>query len=322
MKFRSVVATSATAVLAVGGVTMMAAPAQADLVTTCSGHGGAITLPTDLVVPTGESCYLDGTTVQGDVTVNEEANLHIVGGEIEGEVMVEPDGYFDSSDSSLAGEVTNKGSYGTYLENSTGEGLNAVPVEDVDNDGFVYVIDSSISSVAAEVGGVYVSGSRISQGAESDGAEYTDIVDSVLRGDLTVNGSRSGGILCDSEVLGAVSYTDGAGPVAVGAGEQENFCDFVNYIDGDLTVTDISGGAYIDNNIIGGALVTENNSPVAEVGDNNRVRGDLDTEEVALSTFGAEVMAEFEAHEAELEAEVEELRSETIEEALESGPAF
>src|SRR5690625_6425046 len=110
MKFRSVVATSATAFLAVGVVTVMAAPAQADLVTTCSGHGGAITLPTDLVVPTGESCYLDGTTVQGDVTVNEEANLHIVGGEIEGEVTVEPDGYFDSSDSSLAGEVTNKGS--------------------------------------------------------------------------------------------------------------------------------------------------------------------------------------------------------------------
>ena len=155
---------------------------------------------------------------KNDLTVRD--NLHIVGGEIEGEVTVEPDGYFDSSDSSLAGEVTNKGSYGTYLENSTGEGLNAVPVEDVDNEGFVYVIDSSISSVTAEVGGVYVSGSRISQGAESDGAEYTDIVDSVLRGDLTVNGSRSGGILCDSEVLGAVSYTDGAGPVAVGAGDQ------------------------------------------------------------------------------------------------------
>src|SRR5699024_5528697 len=139
-------------------------------------------------------------------------------------------------------------------ENSTGEGLNAVPVEDVDNDGFVYVIDSSISSVAAEVGGVYVSGSRISQGAESDGAEYTDIVDSVLRGDLTVNGSRSGGILCDSEVLGAVSYTGGAGPVAVGAGEEENFCDFVIDIDGDLTVTHVCGGDCEHNTIIGGVV--------------------------------------------------------------------
>src|SRR5699024_12254612 len=98
MKFRSVVATSATAFLAVGGVTVMAAPAQADLVTTCSGHGGAITLPTDLVVPTGESCYLDGTTVQGDVTVNEEANLHIGGGEVDGGVPGAPAGYVDTSD--------------------------------------------------------------------------------------------------------------------------------------------------------------------------------------------------------------------------------
>ena len=322
MKFRSVVAASATAALAIGGVTLLATPAQADLVTMCSGHGGSVTLPTDLAVPTGENCYLDGTVVQGDVTVNEGANLHIVGGEIEGEVTVEPGGYFDSSDSSLAGEVVNKGSYGTYLEDSTGEGLNAVPAEGADNNGFVYVIDSSIGSVAAEVGGVYVSGTRISEGVESDGAEYTDIVDSVLRGDLTVDGSQSGGVLCDSEVLGAVSYTGGTGPVAVGAGAQEGFCTSVNYIDGDLTVTGVSGGAYIDNNIIGGALVTAENSPVAEIGDNNRVRGGVDTEEVALSTFGADVIEEFEVHEAELDAEVEELRSETIEEALEAGPAF
>lgn len=322
MKLRSAVAASATAALAVGGVTLMATPAQADLVTLCSGHGGAITLPTDLAVPAGESCYLDGTVVQGDVTVNEDANLHIIGGEIEGEVTVESDGYFDSSDSSLADEVTNKGSYGTYLEDSTGAGLSAVPAEGADNNGFLYVIDSSVSSLAAEVGGVYVNGTRISEGVEADGVEYADIVDSVLRGDLSVNGSESGGILCDSEVLGAVSYTGGAGPVAVGAGEQEGFCASVNYIDGDLTVTGISGGAYVDNNIIGGSLVTADNSPVAEIGDNNRIRGDVDTEEVALSTFGAEVIEEFEAHESELEAEVEEMRSETIEEALEAGPAF
>lgn len=322
MKFRSAVAASATAALAVGGVSLMATPAQADLVTLCSGHGGAVTLPTDLAVPAGESCYLDGTVVQGDVTVNEDANLHIVGGEIEGEVTVETGGYFDSSDSSLTGEVTNKGSYGTYLEDSTGAGLSSVPAEGADNNGFVYVIDSSISSVAAEVGGVYIGGTRVGEGVESDGAEYTDIVDSVLRGDLTVTDSRSGGILCDSEVLGAVSYTGGTGPVAVGAGEQEGFCSFVNYIDGDLTVTGVSGGAYIDNNIIGGALVTADNSPVAEIGDNNRVRGGVDTEEVALSTFGADVIAEFENHEAELDTEVEELRSETIEEAMEAGPAF
>lgn len=324
MKLGSKIAAStATAALAIGGVTLMAAPAQADLVTLCSGHGGEITLPTDLKVPSGASCFLDGTVVQGDVTVEQDANLHIIGGAIEGEVSVDSDAYFDASDTTVDGDVVNSGSYGTYLEDGTSvAALRAQAAEGAANDGFVYVVDASAASVDATTGELYLNGGRVADGVNADGVVYADIYDSVVRGDLLVNGSASGGILCDSEVLGNVTYSDGSGPVAVGAGENDDFCASVNYVDGDLSVTGVSGGAYIDNNIIGGALVTENNSPVAEVGDNNRVRGDLDTEEVALSTFGAEVMAEFEAHEAELEAEVEELRSETIEEALESGPAF
>ncbi|MEE2048141.1 hypothetical protein Q7689_32940, partial [Nocardiopsis tropica] len=74
MKLRSKVAVLATTALAVGGVTLMASPAQADLVTLCSGHGGAVTLPTDLAVPAGKNCFLDGTVIQGDITVRQGAN--------------------------------------------------------------------------------------------------------------------------------------------------------------------------------------------------------------------------------------------------------
>ncbi|WP_159942781.1 MULTISPECIES: hypothetical protein [unclassified Nocardiopsis] len=323
MKLRSKVAAIATTALAIGGVTMAAAPAHADLVTLCSGHGGAITLPTDLAVPAGKSCYLDGTVIQGDVTVRQGANLHIVGGEIEGQVIVQKDGYFDAQESTVADRVVNRGSYGTYLEDSSaGAALRTVPVEGGNTDGFAYVVDSSVRNVNAEVGSVYLSGSRVSGAFKATGVEYADIYDSVVRGALTVTDPASGGILCDSEVIGSATYTGGTGPVAVGAGETEGFCSSVNYVDGDLTVTGVSGGVYIDNNIVGGDLVTSGNNPTAQIGDNNRVRGGVLTQEVALRSLSAAVVEEIEAHEEELAEEVEEARSETIDEAMAAGPAF
>lgn len=323
MKLGSKIAAStATAALAIGGVTLMAAPAQADLVTLCSGHGGAITLPTDLKVPAGASCFLDGTVVQGDVTVEGDANLHVLGGQFEGEVTVSSGGYFDASDTTVDGDVVNTGSYGTYLEDGTSvAGLSATAAEGADNDGFVFVVGSSASSVDASVGEVYVTDSRLG-GVSAEGVEYVDIFDSVVRGDLSVTDAATGGILVDSEVIGDATYTGGNGPVAVGAGEEEGFADSLNYIDGNLSVTGVAGGVYIDNNIVGGDLTTADNSPTAQIGDNNRVRGGIVTEEIALRTLAAEVTAEFEAHEADLEETVEELRTETIEAALEAGPAF
>ncbi|RKS04851.1 hypothetical protein DFP74_0427 [Nocardiopsis sp. Huas11] len=323
MNLRNKAATVAVAAIAVGGSTLMATPAHADLVTLCSGHGGAITLPTDLAVPAGESCLLDGTVVQGDVTVRQGANLHIIGGEIEGEVIVRKDGYFDASESSIGDRVVNRGSYGTYLEDSSaGAALRTVPVDGADNDGFAYVVDSSVRTVNASTGTVYVSGSRVGGAVTAEGVEFADFYDSVVRGDLTVTGATSGGILCDSEVIGNATFTAGTGPVAVGAGEQADFCASVNYVDGDLTVSDITGGAYLDNNIVGGDLVTSGNEPTAQVGDANRVRGEILTEEVALRALAAAVTEEFAEHEDELQGEVEEARSETVDEAMEAGPAF
>ncbi|GAB3709117.1 hypothetical protein [Nocardiopsis nanhaiensis] len=323
MKLGSKIAAStATAALAIGGVTAMATPANADLVTLCSGHAGEVTLPTDLKVPSGASCFLDGTVVQGDVTVDSDANLHIIDGEIEGEVTVSEDAYFDASSTAVDGDVVNTGAYGTYLEDGTSVAdLTAQGAEGAGNDGFVFVVGASASSIDAAVGDLYVTGARLG-GVSADGVEYADIFDSVVRGDLSVSGAASGGILCDSEVIGDASFTAGSGPVAVGAGEEDGFCSSVNYVDGDLSVTDVSGGVYIDNNIVGGDLTAADNSPTAEVGDDNRVRGDIITEEVALRAMAAEVTAEFEAHEADLEESVEELRAETIDEANAAGPAF
>jgi hypothetical protein len=57
-------------------------------------------------------------------------------------------------------------------------------------------------------------------------------------------------------------------------------------------------------------------------GGNNRVRGDILTQEVALRSFSTAVVEEFEAHQDDLVEEVEAARAETIDEALAAGPAF
>jgi hypothetical protein len=323
MKLRNKAAAVAVAALAVGGSTLIASPANADLVTLCSGHGGAVTLPTDLAVPAGKSCYLDGTVVQGDVIIRQGANLHVVGGEIQGEVVVRQDGYFDASDSTIGDRVVNRGSYGTYLEDSSAAAaLRAVPIEGAANDGFAYVVDSTVKNVNATTGTVYMTGSRVGGAVTTEGVDFTDIYDSVVRGDLTVTGATSGGILCDSEVIGAAAFTGAGGPISIGAGAQADFCESVNYVDGDLTVSDSTGGVFIDNNIVGGDLVTSGNQPTAQVGDSNRVRGDILTEEVALRALAAAVTTEFAEHEEGLQEEVEQAREETIDEAMAAGPAF
>jgi hypothetical protein len=83
---RRTVATLATvsAALTVFSVLAAAPRAGADLVTYCVGTGGAVTVPNDLYVPTGESCALTGTTITGNVSVAASANLVVTGVHIDG----------------------------------------------------------------------------------------------------------------------------------------------------------------------------------------------------------------------------------------------
>src|SRR5262245_37365963 len=104
---RRTVATLATISAAVTAVSVLAAPpgASADLITCCIGTGGAVTVPTDLYVPAGQSCALTGTTIIGNVSVATGANLVVTGGHINGGVQVAVDGYLDAADTDIGGPV-------------------------------------------------------------------------------------------------------------------------------------------------------------------------------------------------------------------------
>src|SRR5699024_2084291 len=62
MKKSTAVVLAAAAMLA--GTALTTLPAQADLITRCSGTAGPVTVPGDLVVPRAASCTLTGTVVE------------------------------------------------------------------------------------------------------------------------------------------------------------------------------------------------------------------------------------------------------------------
>src|SRR5699024_1964896 len=85
-------------------------PAQAALTTQCAGEADGVTVQGDLVVPRGESCSLTNTIVEGDVQVAAEADLVGEDVTVNGRVVVQDDGYLDLKESSVDGNVVNRGS--------------------------------------------------------------------------------------------------------------------------------------------------------------------------------------------------------------------
>jgi hypothetical protein len=89
---------AASALIAAGEMMTLAPTAQASLVTRCVGEGGNVTVPGDLVVPAGQSCWLEGTTVQGNVKVRKNADLVADGATFQGRVHAGKNGYVDVTD--------------------------------------------------------------------------------------------------------------------------------------------------------------------------------------------------------------------------------
>ncbi|MDS1271670.1 hypothetical protein RIF23_15350 [Lipingzhangella sp. LS1_29] len=318
MKLRSVAAAS---VLTLGGAVFLAAPAHAGLVTYCDGEGGEVTVPGDLVVDEGKSCTLTGTTVQGDVEVRDSANLIVTDGTVNGELSVHDDGLLDAEDTEIAGNVITHSAYGAYLEGSDiGASVESAALPDGYEDGYLYAISSTVgASLNATTGSVYVESSRLGGDLVGDGAEYTDVYDSTVQGQLRVEDTAEGGVFCGGEVYGSATYQDNAGVVQIGASGPVATCTAVSYWDEDVRAQGNTADIYIDNNIIAGDLVAQDNDPVALAGTNNRVRGAMigDFEDMpTVQTFSIEDRT------ADIEQQHEQRTTEAESAAEEAGPAF
>lgn len=273
-KFRFPAAFAAGSLMAATGMMAMAPNAQGSLTTRCVGEGGDVTVPGDLVVPAGETCWLDGTIVHGKVQVRKKADLVVSDGTVSGEVHAAKGAYVDITDTKLGGNVVSDNAYGTYMDNSTVTGAVDARNSGNDNDGFVYAMDSRVAKrLHAEVPGeVVVERSHVTGPVTGVGTEYTDVTDSTLDHKLSVTNNAKGGTLCDSEVYGETSYSGNKYATQIGGDGPVTSCDGVSFFGGNVTVSDNNGKVRVSDTIMRGDLSGDNNDP-APRGENNRVRG-------------------------------------------------
>lgn len=326
---KSMTAALATTALIAGGAafgTLGAAPANADLVTQCRGTAGEVTVHGDLVVPADATCELTGTTVTGDVRVRQGANLIGEGVSIEGRVTGAADAYVDLVDSAVAGDLRLNSAYGAVVEGSGIDGRVTSRAGEEAPVGFVYAIGADLGeNLVARAGEVYVENSVVAGTVNSREAVYTDIYDTFIDGRLVVGENVEGSMLCAVVVQGNSRITGNAGAVQVGSDGPVADCDGVSYWGGNVRVDANSGGVVIDDNIINGTVQLADNTPTAQVGEDNQVRGGINgphepipEEAEQLQAFSAEAEAD---HAGAIQNRIDERREAAQQQVAEAGSA-
>ena len=300
------------------------APAQAALTTHCVGEGGDVTVPGDLVVPQGEACSLEGTTNNGNVRIAAGADLVGEGITVNGNIVVREDGYLDLAGSTVDGNVVNRGSFGVYLD---GTDLNAYNTQGSANpESFLWTYETHFDARVTATGGSFVLESSFADGlVQTTDTQYTDIVDSVVGGTLTVTGAEYGAMVCGSEVDGHATFASVGVAVQLGASGALADCEQGPSIwGGNVLVSGTTGTVEVSDNIIRGNLDGTGNDSVTA--SDNRVRGNLEGQ---FAEDGEESLLQRQA-EAQSEAEdgrdaLEQLRSDRLADAEEladaAGPA-
>lgn len=306
------------------------APAQAALTTHCIGEASGVTVPGDLVVPSGESCSLSAITVDGDVRVNAGADLVAEDLTVNGKVVVQNDAYLDLSDSTVSGNVVNRGSFGVYLDNTD---LNAyTATASVNPDTFLWTDAATFSGRIAATGGSFLlESSVVERLVQTTDTQYTDIVDTVVEGTLTVTGSEFGAMVCGSEIDGHATFASNGVAVQLGApGALDDCTAGPSVWGGNVLVSGTTGVAQVADNIIRGNLGGTGNESV-EAGD-NRVRGNLEGQfaeqakrPMARMQFEAPAAVEADSGADAERSALEQLRSERLADAEQlaeaAGPA-
>lgn len=310
-----------TAALASVGLSLGAGSASAALTTYCSGDAADVTVPGDLVVAEGESCVLDGVTVEGTVLVKSGADLLVEDSTFKEDVDVEPDGYFDATAATLGGNLTSTAGYGVYLDDSSVSGAYQGEAG-ADAEPFLYAYDTTFAgTVDVAQGLVHLQTAEIAGDVTTDGTVYTDVLDSTLAGGLSVTGSPEGTAICESEVDGVATFA-GNYEVQVGSGLDLINCSGMNYFGADVQIENNTGAVDVTGNIIRGDLRGEGNDR-APTGSDNRVRGETDGQFSELEP-SAQVMSAQSTpagHADELSEKRDERRSAAEDAAELAGPA-
>lgn len=297
------------------------APASAAATTLCSGIGGAVILPGDLIVDAGDSCELDGTTITGDVTVNAGGNLLADQITIEGDLVVRSDGFAGLERSSVAGDVRAQSAYGvSFGDSELGGAVKAL------QSGFLYSRSTiHAGKVVSNDGVTLLESSWVDDRVRTVGDEFTDLFDTVVVGKVHIAEPVDGAVVCASEIGDTTRITDATGPVGVGADSSGASCGSAE-LAADLHLIGNSGGVTLADIVVDGKLVCSDNSP-EPVGERLRLRGkvtgqckDLSGPENAVG--GLDLESSEEDRRVRITERIELRTDVAQEEAREAGPAF
>lgn len=287
------------------------------LETRCTGTAGPVTVPGDLVVPAGQTCFLQGTVIQGDVDVRAGASLVADdGARLEADVLVRADAYVEVIDGTVLGQTNLRQAFGAYAEGSS---LAAV---DVRNSGFFYTLGVTQSDYTAVNSETSLESSWVAGDVTTRGGLLTDVHDSVVEGRLTVREAELGSLLCASEFDDRAVVRDSGGVVQVGGGVYDG-CDgnvFADALTLQGNVTD--EGTHVADNVIRGTLACTGNDP-APVGEGNRVRGQATGQcaDLQPAMTGSRFAPQGEERTAATERQIEQRSAEAREAAQRIGPA-
>lgn len=321
------VALAASAAMAASTVLFIAQPAQAALVTRCTGVAGAVSVPGDLVVPRDSACTLEGTTVLGNVRVQPGSDLITDGAVINGQVIVASNAYAELiGGTTVGGQLRTNDAYGAYVEDSTiaGRILQTNP-NPSDRAPFVLTFGAESASVDSRAGELLLESTSVLGDVSSRDGLYTDIVDSTIDGALTVRTNEFGSVVCESEIYGDALYANNGGTLQIGGSGAVGPCDGASFWGGDVTFnnnTATETGFDISNNIVRGDLTGGGNDPLP-TGTGNRVRGEISlpfadaaaagslTEEPSAQSLQRQGAAEAvaESRVSELRAKIDERRN-------------
>ncbi|MEN3358948.1 MAG: hypothetical protein V7637_2930 [Mycobacteriales bacterium] len=261
----------ATAVLAAAAACLVsvAGPAQAGLVTSCTGTASDVTVPGDLFVPAGESCELTNVTVNGNTTVRADANLILKTSNLTGTLTVAGNGYADLTSSTVAGATRLNSGFGLNSQSSTFTGNVTVT-----GSGFAYSVGSTFAgNITSTSGETYLQSGRVARNIATTGDQLTDMYDTVVGGKVTVADAALGSVVCTSEIDGDTSFSGAgdAGVVQIGAQVPVSGCGFDVFAAG-LTLAGNHAPITISDNVVRGVLACMDND-AAPTGSGNRLRG-------------------------------------------------
>lgn len=249
--------------------------------TTCNGSLGAVVINDELIVPTGQTCRLNGTEVDSKVIVETGARLFTSGNAvIDGDISVGTDASAELVQTTVDGTIELKDSRQLIVRNSLLDGgLKST------NARTITLSDTSIEGDVETNQRTNLTVRRVNSTSGFKALNINSLLlfDSILSG-VSVNGTVTRIEFCGNTLNGNAQLSTNAGVLQVGGAGVSLPCtnsqSSSNTVIGNVELLANTAKAVVVNNSIVGNLSCFGNSSVA--GGNNTVQGNKEGQCVAL----------------------------------------